>query len=79
MPLALSALETALGGVVHGDAELKLPGVAGPAVATLEDLVPAASRKAVRLAAARDLVDRSIKKAREQVEVAASFAVKRPW
>ena len=49
------------------------------AVATLEELVTSASSEAVRLAAARDLVDRSIGKAVERVQVAASIVVKRPW
>ena len=60
-------------------AELKLRGLAGPAIATLEDLVTGASNEAVRLAAARDLVDRSVGKARERVEVAAEIVVQRPW
>ena len=59
--------------------ELKLRGLAGPAVATLEDLVANASSEAVRLAAARDLVDRSCGKATERIQVAASIVVKRPW
>ena len=60
-------------------AEARLRGLAGPAVATLEELVTSASSEAVRLAAARDLVDRSIGKAVERVQVAASIVVKRPW
>ena len=46
------------------------------AVAELEALV---TSKQVRLGAARDLVDRSVGKARERVEVAASITVTRPW
>ena len=49
------------------------------AVATLEELVTSASSEAVRLAAARDLVDRSVWKAVERVQVAAAITVKRPW
>ena len=60
-------------------AELKLRGLAGPAVATLEDLVTNASSEAVRLAAARDLVDRSVGRATERIQVAAAITVKRPW
>ena len=60
-------------------AELKLRGLAGPAVATLEDLVANASSEAVRLAAARDLVDRSVGKATERIHVAAAIEVVRPW
>ena len=60
-------------------AEARLRGLAGPAVATLEELVTGATSEAVRLAAARDLVDRSVGKARERVEVAAEIVVRRPW
>ena len=60
-------------------AELKLRGLAGPAVATLEHLVTNASSEAVRLAAARDLVDRSVGKATEKIQVAAQIVVHRPW
>jgi len=60
-------------------AELKLRGLAGPAVATLEDLVTNATSEAVRLAAARDLVDRSVGRATERIQVAASIVVKKPW
>ena len=59
-------------------AELKLRGLAGPAVATLEDLVTNASSEAVRLAAARDLVDRSVGRATERIQAAAAITVKRP-
>ena len=59
-------------------AELKLRGLAGPAVATLERLLLADS-ETVRLSAARDLVDRSIGKAGERYEVAAAVTVRRPW
>ena len=60
-------------------AELKLRGLAGQAVETLEDLVTNASSEAVRLAAARDLVDRSVGKATERIHVAAAITAKRPW
>ena len=49
------------------------------ALAELEALVTSATSKQVRLGAARDLVDRSVGKARERVEVAASITVTRPW
>ena len=38
-----------------------------------------ADSEAVRLGAARDLVDRSVGKAVERVQVAAPVTVKRPW
>ena len=38
-----------------------------------------ADSEAVRLAAARDLVDRSVGRATERVQVAAAITVKRPW
>jgi len=61
-------------------AEAKLRGLApGLAVAELEALVTGATSEAVRLAAARDLVDRSVVKATEHIHVAASIVVKRPW
>ncbi len=60
-------------------AELRLRGLAPRAVAELESLVTGATNEAVRLAAARDLVDRSIGKATERIHVAASIVVKRPW
>ena len=60
-------------------AEARLRGLAGPAVETLEELVTGATREAVRLAAARDLVDRSIGKAVEKIQVAAQIVVHKPW
>ena len=60
-------------------AEARLRGLAGPAVATLEDLVTNASSEAVRLGAARDLADRALGKAVERVQVAAKIEVIRPW
>jgi len=61
------------------EAEARLRGLAGPAVATLEDLVTNAQSEAVRLGAARDLVDRALEKAVERVNVAAAITVQRPW
>ena len=60
-------------------AEARLRGLAGPAVATLEELVTGATSEAVRLAAARDLVDRSVGRATERIQVAAAIVVKKPW
>ena len=60
-------------------AELKLRGLAVLGAETLEDLVANASSEEVRLAAARDLVDRSVGKATERIHVAAAITVKRPW
>ncbi len=60
-------------------AELKLRGLTVLGVETLEDLAANASSEAVRLAAARDLVDRSVGKATESIHVAAAITVKRPW
>ena len=48
-------------------------------VATLEERVTSASSEAVRLAAARDLVDHSVGKAVEKVQVAAQIVVHKPW
>ncbi len=60
-------------------AEMRLRGLAGSAVSTLEDLVANADSESVRLQAARDLVDRSVGKAVERVQVAAQVVVERPW
>ena len=60
-------------------AEMRLRGLAPVAVAELEALVTSATSEQVRLGAARDLVDRSVGKARERVEMAASITVTRPW
>ena len=60
-------------------AELRLRNLAPRAVATLEDLVTNATSEAVRLAAARDLVDRSVGRATERIQVAAAITVRRPW
>ena len=60
-------------------AELKLRGLAPIAVQELENLVTHAESEPVRLAAARDLADRSIGKAVEKIQVAAQVAVVKPW
>ena len=60
-------------------AELKLRGLAPRAVATLEDLVINATSEQVRLGAANSLVDRSVGRATERIQVAAAITVKRPW
>ena len=60
-------------------AELKLRGLAPRAVATLEDLVINATSEQVRLGAANSLVDRSVGRATERIQVAAEITVKRPW
>ena len=72
-PQALAKAEAAL-----ELAEMRLRGLAGPAVATLERLLLADS-EAARLGAARDLADRAIGKAVERVQVAAAITVRRPW
>ena len=60
-------------------AELRLRNLAPRAVSELESLVTNATSEAVRLAAARDLVDRSVGRATERIHVAAAITVKRPW
>jgi hypothetical protein len=60
-------------------AELRIRGLAPRAVDTLEELVTNAESEAVRLAAANSLVDRSVGRATEKVQVAAAITVKRPW
>ncbi len=60
-------------------AEMRLRGLAPVAVAELEALVTSATSEAVRLGAARDLVDRSVGKATEKIQVAAAVTVVRPW
>ena len=72
-PQALAKAEAAL-----ELAEMRLRGLAGQAVATLEGLLVADS-ETVRLGAARDLVDRSIGKAVERVAVQANVVVRKPW
>ena len=73
-PQALAKAEAAL-----ELAEMRLRGLAPVAVAELEALVTSASSEAVRLAAARDLVDRSVGRATERIQVAAAITVKKPW
>jgi len=60
-------------------AELKLRGLAPVAVSQLESLVTNATSEAVRLGAANSLVDRSVGRASERIQVAAAITVKRPW
>ena len=60
-------------------AEAHLRGLAGPAVATLEDLVTNATSEAVRLGAANSLIDRSVGRATERIQVVAAITVRRPW
>ena len=60
-------------------AELKLRGLAPRAVAELEALVTSADSEQVRLQAANSLVDRSVGRATERIQVAAAITVKRPW
>ena len=59
--------------------ELRLRGLAGPAVATLEHLVSHADSESVRLQAAWEVTDRALGKAVERVQVVAAITVKRPW
>ena len=73
-PQALAKAEAAL-----ALAEMRLRGLAPVAVAELEALVTSASSEAVRLAAARDLVDRSVGRATERIQVAAAITAKKPW
>ena len=60
-------------------AALRLRNLAPVAVATLEDLVTSATSEQVRLQAANSLVDRSVGKPKERVDVAAQVVVHRPW
>ena len=60
-------------------AEMRLRGLAPRAVAELENLVTNATSESVRLAASRDLVDRSVGRATERIHVAAAITVRRPW
>ena len=73
-PQALAKAEAAL-----ELAEMRLRGLAPVAVATLEDLVTNATSEAVRLGAANSLVDRSVGRATERIQVAAAITVRRPW
>jgi hypothetical protein len=72
-PQALAKAEAAL-----ELAEMRLRGLAGPAVATLERLLLADS-EAVRLGAANSLVDRAVGRATERIQVAAQIVVRKPW
>jgi hypothetical protein len=60
-------------------AEMRLKGPAPVAFAELEAFATSATSEQVRLGAARDLVDRSVGKARERIHVAVAITVKRPW
>ena len=60
-------------------AELRLRNLAPRAVAELETLVTSADSEQVRLQAANSLVDRSVGKPKERVDVAAQIVVHRPW
>ena len=60
-------------------AELRLRNLAPRAVAELEALVTSADSEQVRLQAANSLVDRSVGKATEKIQVAAAITVVRPW
>ena len=60
-------------------AELRLRNLAPRAVAELESLVTGAESEQVRLQAANSLVDRSVGRAKERIQVAAAITVKRPW
>ena len=59
--------------------ELRIRGLAPRAVAELEALVTGADSEQVRLQAANSLVDRSVGRATERIQVAAAITVKRPW
>ncbi len=60
-------------------AELKLRNLAPTAVSQLERLCTTATSEAVRLGASNSLVDRSVGRATERIQVAAAITVKRPW
>ena len=60
-------------------AELRLRNLAPRAVAELETLATSADSEQVRLQAANSLVDRSVGKPKERVDVAAQIVVHRPW
>ena len=60
-------------------AELRLRNLAPRAVAGLEALVTGADSEQVRLQAANSLVDRSVGRAAERIQVAAAITVRRPW
>ena len=60
-------------------AELRLRNLAPRAVAELASLVTSADSEQVRLQAANSLVDRSVGRATERIQLAAAITVKRPW
>ena len=60
-------------------AEMRIRGLAPRAVAELESLVTSADSEQVRLQAANSLIDRSVGRAAERIQVAAAITVKRPW
>ena len=60
-------------------AALRLRNVAPVAVAELEALVTSADSEQVRLQAANSLIDRSVGRATECIQVAAAITVTRPW
>ena len=60
-------------------AELRLRNLAPRVVSELESLVTSATSEQVRLQAANSLVDRSVGKATENIQVAAAITVTRPW
>ncbi len=60
-------------------AELRIRNLAPRAVAELESLVTSADSEQVRLQAANSLVDRSVGRATERIQVAAAVTVVRPW
>ena len=60
-------------------AELRIRGLAPRAVAELEALVTGADSEQVRLQAANSLIDRSVGRATERIQVAAAITVVRPW
>jgi hypothetical protein len=60
-------------------AELRLRNLAPRAVAELESLVTSADSEQVRLQAANSLVDRSVGRATERIQVTAAITVRRPW
>jgi hypothetical protein len=60
-------------------AELRIRGLAPRAVAELEALVTGADSEQARLQAANSLIDRSVGRAAERIQVAAAITVKRPW
>ena len=60
-------------------AEMRIRGLAPRAVAELEALVTGADSEQVRLQAANSLVDRSVGRATERIQVAAAVVVRKPW